>query len=62
MTEEHVTDLVKRVPGLTSRQAEAARKLLNQGLTLQEIARRLGYSRESVSRAIKKLASGGTSC
>ena len=43
---------VRRVPAMTERQRECARKLHAQGLSLREIARRLGYSYSHVQQAV----------
>jgi len=51
---EYVEHKVPRRPGMTDRQLRDAVRLKNIGIPVSEIARRLGYSKGYVSKAIKK--------
>lgn len=51
---EYVEYRVPRQPGMTDRQLRDAVRLKNCGVPIMEIARRLGYSKGYISKAIKK--------
>lgn len=51
---EYVEHKVPRRPGMTDRQLRDAVRLKNIGIPVSEIARRLGYSKGYVSKAVKK--------
>lgn len=45
-----------RVPAMTERQVESARRLRDQGQTYREIGRRMGYSAEHVRQRLMEAA------
>lgn len=47
-----MSNATPRVPAMTERQVESARRLRDQGQTYREIGRRMGYSAEHVRQRL----------